>query len=186
MSDDDRRSRFEQLVLIHMDAAYGFACWLTRNESQAEDAVQEAYCRAFRYFGSFRGSDARPWLFGIVRNTCYTLIEQEQASTRLTEFHDESHSEESVAAGAVLSFPVNPETAAIVSADRDLVHRCLRALPAEYREALVLREMHECSYKEIAAIAAIPIGTVMSRLARGRRLLQRTISERTRRKDTGT
>ena len=186
MSDEINRVRFEQLVLIHMDAAYGLASWLTRNESQAEDAVQEAYFRAFRYFGSFRGSDARPWLLGIVRNTCYTLIERERASACLAEFDEENHGEEAVAAGAVLNFPVNPETAAIESADRALVHQCLRALPAEYREALVLREMQDCSYKEIAAIAEIPIGTVMSRLARGRRLLQRTLSERMRRKDTGT
>ena len=186
MSDESRRVRFEQLVLIHMDAAYGLACWLTRNESQAEDAVQEAYFRAFRYFGSFRGGDARPWLLGIVRNTCYTLIEREKASASLVEFHEESHDEESVAAGAVLNFPINPETAAIESADRALVQECLRSLPAEYRETLVLRELQDCTYKEIAEIAGVPIGTVMSRLSRGRRLLQRTLSERMRQKDTGT
>lgn len=186
VSDESRRARFEQLVLIHMDAAYGLACWLTRNESQAEDAVQEAYLRAFRFFGSFRGGDARPWLLGIVRNTCYTLLEREGASASPAEFHEETHGEESVAAGAVLNFPINPETAAIANADRALVQQCLRSLRAEYREALVLRELQDCSYKEIAAIAEVPIGTVMSRLARGRHLLQRALSEKIRQKDTGT
>lgn len=186
MSDEGRRARFEQLVLIHMDAAYRLACWLMRNESHAEEAVQEAYLRAFRFFGSFRGGDARPWLLGIVRNTCYTLLEREGVSASPAEFHEESQGEESVAAGAVLNFPINPETAAIESADRALVRQCLRSLPAEYREALVLRELEDCSYKEIAAIAGVPIGTVMSRLARGRRLLQRTLSEKMRQQDTGT
>lgn len=186
MSDESRRARFEQLVLIHMDAAYGLACWLTRDEAQAEDAVQEAYLRAFRYFGSFRGCDARPWLLGIVRNTCYTLLGREEASTSSAEFHEESHGEDSVAVGAVLNFPINPETAAIESADRVRLQEGLRSLPAEYREALVLRELQDCSYKEIAAIAAIPIGTVMSRLARGRRLLQRAMSDKIGQRSTGT
>lgn len=186
MSEESRRVRFEQLVLIHTDAAYGLARWLMRNEAQAEDAVQEAYLRAFRFFGSFRGGDARPWLLGIVRNTCYTLLEREGASASPAEFHEDSHGEESMAAGAVLNFPINPETAAIEGADRALVQQCLRALPTEYREALVLRELQECPYREIAAIAEVPIGTVMSRIARGRRLLRQALSERMRQKDTGT
>lgn len=186
MSDESRRARFEQLVLVHMDDAYGLAIWLTRDESQAEDAVQEAYLRAFRYFGSFRGSDARPWLLGIVRNTCYTLLGGEVASASSSEFHEDSHDEESVAAGAVVNFPINPETAAIESADRVLLQQCLRSLSAEYREALVLRELQDCSYKEIAQIAEIPIGTVMSRLARGRRLLRRAMSDKIGQRSTGT
>lgn len=186
MSDESRRARFEQLVLIHMDAAYSLARWLMRNESHAEEAVQEAYLRAFRFFGSFRGGDARPWLLGIVRNTCYTLLAREGALASPVEFHEEIHGDESVAVGAVLNFPMNPETAAIEGADRALVQQCLRSLPAAYREALVLRELQDCSYKEIAAIAEVPIGTVMSRLARGRRLLQRALSEKMRQEDTGT
>lgn len=186
MSDEVKRERFERLVLPHMDAAYNLARWLTRSEQQAEEAVQEACLRAFRFFGALRGDDARPWLLGIVRNTCYTLIEHDRESGAPDEFDEENHGEDTVAPGAVLSFPVNPETAAIESAGRELVRQCLRALPPEFREVLVLREINDCSYKEIAAIAEIPIGTVMSRLARGRRLLQRALSERMERKDTGT
>ena len=186
MSEQVKRERFERLVLPHMDAAYSLACWLTRNEAQAEEAVQEAFLRAFKFFGGFRGGDARPWLLGIVRNACYTLLQRERASAGLDEFEEENHGEEAVAPGAVLSFPLNPETAVIESAERELVQQYLRALPTEYREVLILREIHDCSYKEIAAIAEIPIGTVMSRLARGRRLLQRTLSEHVRKKDTGT
>jgi len=169
-----------------MDAAYSLASWLTRNEARAEDAVQEAYLRAFRFFDALRGDDARPWLLGIVRNTCYTLLERDRESGAPDEFDEESHREETVAPGAVVSFPVNPETAAIENADRQLVQQYLRGLPPEYREVVVLREINDCSYKEIAAIAEIPIGTVMSRLARGRRLLQRALSEHMERKDTGT
>lgn len=186
MSDEIKRERFERLVLPHMDAAYSLASWLTRNEARAEDAVQEAYLRAFRFFDALRGDDARPWLLGIVRNTCYTLLERDRGSGAPDEFDEGSHGEETVAPGAVVSFPVNPETAAIENADRELVQQCLRGLPPEYREVVVLREINDCSYKEIAAIAEIPIGTVMSRLARGRRLLQRALSERMERKDTGT
>lgn len=186
LSGQVKRERFERLVLPHMDAAYSLAYWLTRNEAQAEEAVQEAFLRAFKFFGAFRGADARPWLLGIVRNTCYTLLERERPHAAPDEFDEENHGEDMVAPGAVLSFPVNPETAVIESADRELVQGCLRALPPQYREVVVLREINECSYKEIAAIAEIPIGTVMSRLARGRRLLQRVLSERMERKDTGT
>lgn len=186
LTNQTTRERFERLVLPHMDAAYNLACWLTRDETQAEEAVQEAFLRAFRYFASFRGEDARPWLLGIVRNACYTLLERERAAAPADEFDEASHGEDAVAAGAILSFPVNPEAAVIESADRALVQQCLKALPAEYREALVLRELHDCSYREIAAIAGIPIGTVMSRLARARGLLQQAFSTAALRKDTGT
>lgn len=186
MSDDLNRSRFERMLLPHMDAAYSLAWWLTKSEAQAEEAVQEAYLRAFRYFAAFRGEDARPWLLGIVRNACYTLLEHERARAPADTFDEETHGEEAVATGAVLNFPLNPETAAIAAADRALVQECLRALPEEYREVLVLREIHDCSYKEIAAIADIPLGTVMSRLARARHVLQRAFHQPTREKDTGT
>jgi len=186
LSEEAKRERFERLVLPHVDAAFSLARWLARNEAQAEEAVQEAFLRAFRFFGGLRGDNARPWLLGIVRNCCYTLLERERAASMSAEFDDDAFGEDVVAAGAVLSFPGNPETIAIESADRELVQRCVRALPDEYREALVLRELHDCSYKEIAAIAGIPIGTVMSRLARGRRLLQQALRERMKKEDTGT
>jgi RNA polymerase sigma-70 factor (ECF subfamily) len=169
-----------------MDAAYTFAVWLLRHKVEAEEAVQEAYLRAFRYFDTFRGADARPWLLGIVRNTCYTLLANGRQAAAPEEFDEDSHGEDAVAAGAVLSFPVNPETAAIENADRALVQRCLRALPREFRGAVVLREIHGCSYREIAAITEAPMGTVMSRISRGRRLLERSLSGPMERKDTGT
>jgi RNA polymerase sigma-70 factor, ECF subfamily len=186
LSDEVKRIRFERLVLPHADAAYSLAIWLMRSEAQAEEAVQEAYLRAFRFFEALRGEDARPWLLGIVRNTCYTMLKRTREGTAPEEFDEDSCGEEALAPGAVVSFPVNPETAAIESADRELVQRCLQALPEEFREALVLREIHGCSYKEIASITAAPMGTVMSRISRGRRLLQSALTERVKRKDTGT
>lgn len=185
MTGENSGKPFERLVLPHMDAAFNLALWLVRNEAQAEEAVQEAYLRAFRFFSGFRGNDARPWLLGIVRNVCYTVLQRESVSAP-DEFDEQNHGEEALAAGVVLSFPVNPEAALIEKAERELVHACLRTLAPEYREMLILREIHDCSYKEIAAIAAIPIGTVMSRLARGRKLLQQALGERMRHKDTGT
>lgn len=186
MSDNARQERFEQLVLPHMDAAYSLALWLLRNEAQAEEAVQDAYLRAFRFFGGLRGGDARPWLLGIVRNTCYTMMAHARQSAAPEEFDETSHGEDAIAPGAVLSFPVNPEAAAIENADRELVQKCLQALPTEFREALVLREIHGCSYKEIAAVTEAPIGTVMSRISRGRRLLERALAGPLERKETGT
>ena len=186
MSGNAKRELFERLVLSHMDAAYSLAIWLLRNEAQAEEAVQDAYLRAFRFFGGFRGGDARPWLLGIVRNTCYTMLAHARQTAVPEEFDETSHGEDAIAPGAVVSFPANPEAAAIESADRELVHRCLHALPAEFREALVLREIHGCSYKEIAAVTEAPLGTVMSRIARGRRLLERALAGPLERKETGT
>jgi RNA polymerase sigma-70 factor (ECF subfamily) len=186
LAEPSQHERFETLMLPHLDAAYALALWLTRDEAQAADAVQEAFLRALRFFGSFRGGEGRPWLLKIVRNACYELLQREHASMPAAEFDEESVDAESAMPGAVVVLPVNPETAVIERADRDLVHRCLRALPCEYREALVLRELQGCTYREIAAIAGIPIGTVMSRLARGRRLLQARICESVRREDTGT
>ena len=181
-----QRERFERLMLPHLDAAYTLAFWLTRNEDQAQDAVQEAFLRALRFFGSFRGEDGRPWLLKIVRNACYELLERERAAGAPEELDEQVHAPDSAAPGAVLVFPVNPEAAAIERAGRELVHGCLRTLPPDYREALILRELHGCSYKEIAAMCGVPIGTVMSRLSRARRLLHFRLIDRMKRKDTGT
>ena len=186
MTEPGQRERFERLMLPHMDAAYSLAYWLTRNETRAADAVQEAYLRALRFFGSFRGEDGRPWLLKIVRNACHEMRDRERVFAEAAEFDETDVGAEAAAPGAVLVLPVNPEAAAIERADRELVRRCLLALPDEYREALVLRELQGCTYREIAAIAGIPIGTVMSRLARGRRLLQARICECVKREDTGT
>jgi RNA polymerase sigma-70 factor (ECF subfamily) len=186
LSDDEKRARFERLVLPHLDAAYSLAIWLVRDDAQAEEVVQESCLRAFRYFGGLRGDDARPWLLGIVRNACYTLLQRGRQDGAPLPFEEEGCSEDAVAAGAVVSFPLNPETAAIREADRERVHNGLRALPLEFREAIVLREIHGFSYREIAAACDVPIGTVMSRLARGRRLLQQALGERGASEDTGT
>lgn len=184
MLTDQERERFERIMLPHLDAAYGLARWLTRNDELAEDAVQDAYLRALRFFGSLRSGDGRPWLFKIVRNACFELLQRER-SVAADDFDEEQHGGEAFAAGAVLVLPVNPEAAAVERADRLMVHECLAALPRDFREALVLRELQDCSYKEIADITGVPIGTVMSRLARGRRLLQGLISQRFKR-ETGT
>lgn len=172
MLDEVERARFARLVLPHLDAAYGLARWLARDPVQAEEAVQEAYLRAFTYFDSFRGENARPWILGIVRNACYRLFEDNAAATP---FDEELHGENAMAPGTVVPFPPDPEAAAIERAERDALQRCLRGLPPGFREVVVLRELHGCSYAEIAQIASVPMGTVMSRLARGRRLLQQAL-----------
>lgn len=186
MLDEAKRARFERLVLPHLDAAFGLALWLMRDATQAEEAVQEAYLRAYRFFGSFRGEDARPWILGVVRNACYSLLERERRAGPAQEFDEEAHGEEAAAAGTVLRFPLDPEAAAIERAERELLQTCLRALPAEYREAIVLRELHGCSYREIAHVADVPLGTVMSRLARARKLLRRALAARMQERGTGT
>ncbi len=186
LAEQDKRARFQRLVLPHLDAAYSLAAWLLRDDAQAEEAVQEAYLRAFRFFDSLRGDEARPWLLGIVRNTCYSFLQLARREAGKANFEEDGCGEDAVANGAVVSFPVNPEAAAIRAADRARVHECLRALPAEFREAVILREIHGCSYREIAAICAVPIGTVMSRLSRGRRLLQQSLAAGLSREDTGT
>ena len=185
MLSDHEREQFERLLLPHLDAAYGLARWLTRNDEWAEDAVQEAYLRALRYFGSLRGDDGRPWLLGIVRNACFDLLDREHPGSQTEPFDEERHADANMAAGALLVLPVNPEAAAIGRAERQLVRDCLAELPRDFREAIVLRELQGCSYRDIAEITGVPIGTVMSRLARARRLLQGTISQRVK-EDTGT
>lgn len=176
--------RFRRLMLPHLDAAYALAFWLTRNEDEARDAVQEAYLRAFRFFGSFRGEDGRGWLLKITRNACHELRDRQRHAAFEGEFDELAP--EDVAEGAVVFFPRNPEAAAIERADIEAVHRALRELAPEYREVLVLRTLHDCSYREIAAIAGIPLGTVMSRLARGRRLLMLRLCAPVKMEETGT
>ena len=185
MTDDDR-VRFDRAILRHLDAAYALACWLTRNEDQARDAVQDAYLRAWRFYGSFHGEDGRGWLLKIVRNACHELRERERHAVLASELDEAALDPESVATGAVIKFPRNPEAAAIERASGEQVRQCLRMLPPEFREVLVLRELHGLSYKEIAMLAGIPLGTVMSRLARGRRLFMGRMAQDMKSEDTGT
>ena len=173
MTDPTTKARFELLAMPHMDAAFNLARWLTGNTHDAEDVVQEAFMRAFRFFDSFRGEDARTWLLKIVRNTYYTQLRRERAQPGSTEFDEEFHSlaEDDATLPAMGRADANPEAALARMEDLRLVDRALAELPVEYREALVLRELEDLSYKEIAAALNVPMGTVMSRLTRARRLL---------------
>lgn len=158
---------FEELMLPHLDAAHNLARWLLRNEQDAQDVVQEAYLRAFKSFGGFRGSNGRAWLMTIVRNTAYTLLKK-NAATDLTPFDEEIHG-----TGAESHSPV---VFLERIEDAELVKKAMDELPAEFREILVLRHQEGLSYKEIAEIAQIPPGTVMSRLARARGKLKEGLS----------
>jgi RNA polymerase sigma-70 factor (ECF subfamily) len=159
---------FENGVLPHLDAAYNLARWLTRNDQDAEDAVQEAYLRAFRFFGSFQGGDARNWLLKIVRNTCYTQLQNNRPRELGTTFEEEIHSEKSGS--------MNPETLLMRSGDSQLLRQALEELPLKFREVLVLRELEELSYREIAEVSNIPQGTVMSSLSRARERLRQSLN----------
>jgi RNA polymerase sigma-70 factor (ECF subfamily) len=159
----EKRVSFEQTVIPHLDAAYNLARWLTRNDQDAEDVVQEAYLRALRFFDGFRGGDARAWLLAVVRNTCLTWL-RERGRRETVLFDEQTHGGE---AGEPTA-----EAALLSEAALGSVQECLEALPLEYREAFVLREFEDMSYKEIAEVAGVAIGTVMSRLARARKRLQ--------------
>ena len=159
---------FENAVLPHLDAAYNLARWLTRNDADAEDVVQEAYLRAFRFFGGFHGEDGRAWLLGIVRNTTYTWM-QRNRSTELNMPLDDEPLE-------VKSNDLNPEELLLQKGDARMLRQAVEELPLEFREVLVLRELDEMSYKQIATVADLPIGTVMSRLARARKRLQQILA----------
>jgi RNA polymerase sigma-70 factor, ECF subfamily len=162
--------RFEAMVLPHLDAAYTLARYLTRNEPDAQDVVQDAYLRALKYFSGFRGaegSDGRAWLLAIVRNTAYTWRRRHRADALATEFDEELHSD-AVAEN-------HPAAALERDGARESLHRALDRLPAEFREVIVLRELEGMSYKEIGDVTGVPIGTVMSRLSRARRRLQEAL-----------
>src|SRR5215472_15407034 len=165
--DSQDRARFEQLVLPHLDAAFNLARWLLRGRTDAEDVAQEAMLRAFKFFRGFHGGDARAWLLQIVRNTCYTWLEKHRPADVSTEFDEELHTKPGT----------TPETLAIASDNRERLTHALEELPARFREVLVLRELQGCSYKEIATITSMPIGTVMSALSRARQRLQRGLSQ---------
>jgi len=161
-------SNFEQAVLPHLDAAYNLARWLTHNQQDAEDAVQDAYLRAFRFFPSYRGGDARPWLMKIVRNTCYTWLRANRPLQEAAEFDENLFPP---------AFPAhNPEQAALETSDSDLLRKALEQLPAKSREVIVLREIEELSYRQIAEIMDVPTGTVMSSLSRARTKLRELLT----------
>ena len=167
MTDPDRAALFEQAVLPHLNAAFNLARWLTRNPDDASDVVQEAYLRALRYFDGFAGEDGKAWLLSIVRHTCFTWLRRNRPAELMP------LAEETGDGGGHGVDPDDPESLTLAARDRALLNRLIGELPAEYREVVVLRELEELSYREIAAIAAIPVGTVMSRLARARARLRR-------------
>jgi RNA polymerase sigma-70 factor (ECF subfamily) len=161
---------FEDVMLPHLDAAHNLARWLLRNEQDAQDVVQEAYLRAFKSFGGFHGSNGKAWLLTIVRNTSYTLLKKNRAVDLTTTFDEEIHTAgyESVSPATILEHSENAE----------LMRQAMEELPAGFREILVLRHLEGLSYKEIADIAQIPPGTVMSRLARARAKLRECLAAR--------
>jgi RNA polymerase sigma-70 factor (ECF subfamily) len=161
---------FEEAMLPHLDAAHNLARWLLRNEQDAQDVVQEAYLRAFKSFGGFHGSNGRAWLLTIVRNTSYTLLKKNKVVDLTTPFDEEIH--------ASSHESVSPETILEHAEEAELVKEAMDALPAEFREILALRHQEGLSYKEIADIAQIPPGTVMSRLARARAKLRECLAAR--------
>jgi RNA polymerase sigma-70 factor (ECF subfamily) len=175
-----RLARFQRSVLPHLDAAYNLARWLTRNDHDAEDVVQEAFVRALRYFDSLRQDDSRAWLLAIVRNTCYTWLEKNRPADMVAIDDEGLLSADAESLGHAAPGESNPEVIVLQSAQKKLVKQALEELPVAYREVLVMRELEDLSYKEIAQAAGVPIGTVMSRLARGRELLRKTIEIRMR------
>ncbi len=157
--------RFETLVLPHVSSAYNLARWLTRNDADAQDVVQEAILRAWKFFDGYRGGDSRSWLLAIVRNCCSNWRERNRAAESTTPFDEEQHTDEQAG---------DPEKLAAIRIDLGRLRSVLEELPVHLREVVILREQEGFSYKEIASIIAAPIGTVMSRLARARsRLLSR-------------
>ena len=159
----------------HLDAAYNLARWLCGNASDADDVVQEAYMRAFRFFDTFRGDSARPWLLAIVRRTWYTEWRRRASSHEVVEFDDTM---DDAAFDGWSTGGDDPQTLLIRDEDAKRVHEALAQLPVEYREVLMLRELEEMGYREIAVVADVPIGTVMSRLARGRRKLAALLTDK--------
>jgi RNA polymerase sigma factor (sigma-70 family) len=165
---DERRARFEAEVLPHLDAAYRYARWLSRSPADADDVVQEAMLRAFRGFDSLRGSDVKAWLLTIVRNCHSTALKQQQrrAFVPLPEEHDAADGY------AMIATTPDPESASIRRDHEHTLDRLMSTLPEEHREVLVLREIEDMDYREIATVTNVPIGTVMSRLARARAALK--------------
>ena len=155
------------LALPHLDAAYNLACWLSRSRADADDIVQEAMLRAFQALESLRGADAKPWLLAIVRNCART-----HGSRKSRRAFDDLGPDHEALESATLETPADPEIATIQSDHGRRLRATIAQLPVEFRETLILREMEDLSYRDIASITQVPIGTVMSRLARARTLLK--------------
>ena len=168
MPDQKGPRDFEQEVLPHLDAAYNLARWLTRNEQDAQDVVQEAYVRALRFFGSYRGGNARAWVLRIVRNTCYNWLQENRPLQYATEFDENLFGPDPRS--------LNPEEAMLQDASDKILRRALEALPLRFREVLILRELEGMSYREIAETTGMAAGTVMSSLSRARNGLRKSLA----------
>lgn len=164
LEEQDKLARFEHNIMPHMNAAFNLARWLSSNDSDAQDVVQEAYLRAFKFFAGFRGGDSRAWLLRIVRNAFYDWIKHNRREELGKPFEDELEQAVDPSAG--------PDALVLERADHQLLHEAIGELPLEFREILVLRELEGFSYREISEIATVPMGTVMSRLARAREHLR--------------
>jgi RNA polymerase sigma-70 factor (ECF subfamily) len=171
VDDSERLVSFESVMLPHLDAAYNLARWLTRNEADAQDVVQDAYLRALRFYDSFAGGNGRGWLLAIVRNTCYSWMRRNRPSEPLLAFDENEHLAESGGA--------DPETDLLLRARRECLEGCIGELPVPLREIIVMREFEGMSYREVADAIEAPVGTVMSRLARARKRLEQCIVNRT-------
>ena len=168
MSEQNHLPSFEQAFLPHLDAAYNLARWLTGNQHDAQDVVQEAFLRAFRFFPGFRGGDARAWLMKIVRDTCYTWLHANRRLQEAAEFDENLFPTDSPT--------LNPEEVVLQNASAALLRKALEKLPPNSREVLILRELEGKSYKEIADITGMPVGTVMSSLSRARGRLRQVLT----------
>ena len=162
--------QFENDAIPHLSSAYNLARWLVRDEHIAQDMVQEAYIRAFKYFDTFHGGDIRPWLLSIVRNTCFTWLHSKRQGGDTLEFDEDrdSNTYDTTYGGR----DNNPEAILLSKQEGARVNLAISTLPVVFREVLVLRELEGMSYEEISAVAGIPAGTVMSRLARARAMLR--------------
>ena len=178
MKNQSRHGEFEQFMLPHLDAAYNLARWLTRNEDDAQDLAQEASLRALKFFDGFHGQDGRAWLLTIVRNTYYTWLKKNRDRKRDESFDEEFHGLEGDGSTLAGSMPQsNPELLMMQQASQQVINKALERLPVDSREIIVLRELEDLSYKEIADIVEVPMGTVMSRLARARKLLREQLEQ---------
>ncbi len=174
MAEPNRQERFAATVLVHLDAAYNLARWLLRDEHAAQDIVQDASLRALRFFDAQQGPTPKAWFMAIVRNACMDWLAQRGRRGQEESFDNDLHAPAQLDRHGQVE---SPESLAIAAADARQLHACLDALPAEFREALILREMQELSYREISAVVGVPIGTVMSRLSRARDQLSRLMCD---------
>ncbi|HEX7966626.1 MAG TPA: sigma-70 family RNA polymerase sigma factor [Stellaceae bacterium] len=173
-----KSERFAVIALQHLDAAYNLARWLTRNDADAADVVQESCLRALTYVDSYRGENGRAWLLTIVRNTCYRWLERNRPSA-ITPLSPEVEAEATAAAAGTAGDASSPESIVARQCDAALLNGLIAELPLLFREVLVLREIEELSYRDIGAVLGVPIGTVMSRLARARGALKEAWLRRT-------